>query len=146
MRKSLSEAEIWYTRLKQATLALHVEAKKLRPYFQSHPIVVLTNLPLRSTIHKPELLGRMTWWAIKLREFGIQYKPRLALKGQILAYFLVELPQPDMDPDNAGRWILNVDGISRQTGTGVQLQLRAPTRERIEQAMRLDFPASNYES
>ena len=44
--KSLSEVETCYTRLKQATLALRVAAKKLRPYFQAHLIVVLTNLPL----------------------------------------------------------------------------------------------------
>ena len=46
VRKSLSEVETRYTRLEQATLALRVAVKKLRPYFQAHPIVVLTNLPL----------------------------------------------------------------------------------------------------
>ena len=70
----------------------------------------------------------------------------MALKGQILVDFLAELPQPDMDPDNAGWWILNVDEASCQMGVGVSLQLRASTRERIEQAIRLDFPASNNET
>ena len=69
--KSLSEAETRYTFLEQAALALCVVAKKFRPYFQEHPIIVLTNLPLRSTIHKPNLLGMMAWWAIELSEFGI---------------------------------------------------------------------------
>ena len=81
MRKSLSEVETWYTRLEQAALALCVAAKKVRPYFQAHPIVVLTNLPLRSTIHKLGLSGRMALWAIELSEFGIQHKPRLEMKG-----------------------------------------------------------------
>ena len=44
VRKSLSGAETRYTRLERATLALCVAVKKLRPYFQAHPIVVLTNL------------------------------------------------------------------------------------------------------
>ena len=79
--KSLSEVETRYTCLKQVALALHVAAKKLCPYFQAHPIVVLTNIPLRSTIHKSDLSGRMVQWAIELSEFSIQYKPRLALKG-----------------------------------------------------------------
>ena len=39
-----------------------------------------------------------------------------------------------------------MDGTSLQTGTGVGLQLKAPTRERIEQAIGLDFPASNNET
>ena len=59
IRKSLSEEETRYTCLEQAKLALRVEAKKLCLYFQAHPIVVLTNLPLRSTIHKPNLSERM---------------------------------------------------------------------------------------
>ena len=46
IRKSLSEAETRYTLLEQAVLALRMVAKKLRPYFQAHSIVVLTNLPL----------------------------------------------------------------------------------------------------
>ena len=93
VRKSLSELKTWYTRLEQATLALRVAFKKLRPYFQAHPIVVLINLPLRSTIHKPDLSRRMAQWVIELSEFGIQYKPRLELKGKILADFLAEIPQ-----------------------------------------------------
>ena len=56
--KSLSEAKTRYTRLEQKVLALRVATKKLCPYFQAHPIVVLTNLPLRSTIQKPNLSGR----------------------------------------------------------------------------------------
>ena len=85
--KSLFEAETRHTLLKQAVLALHVATKKLRPYFQAYPIIMPTNLPLRITIHKPDLSGRLAQWAIKLSEFSIQYKPCLELKGQILADF-----------------------------------------------------------
>ena len=91
IRKSLVESETLYTHLEQVALTLCVVTKKLFPY-QEHPIVVLTNLPLRNTIHKPDLSGRMAQWEIKLIEFGIQYKPRLALKGKVLANFLAELP------------------------------------------------------
>ena len=55
--KSLADTETRYSHLKQAALALRVATKKLRLYFQAHPIVVLTNLPLRSNIHKPNLFG-----------------------------------------------------------------------------------------
>ena len=36
-----------------------------------------------------------------------------------------------------------MDGASRQTGVEVGLQLKASTGERVEQAIRLDFLASN---
>ena len=57
--KSLSEMETRYTPLEQVALALQLAAKKLCLYFQAHLIGVLTNLPLQSTIHKPNLSGRM---------------------------------------------------------------------------------------
>ena len=66
--KSLADAETRYSHLEQAAFALRVAAKKLRPYFQAHPIVVLTDLPLWSTIHKPDLLRRMARWAVELSE------------------------------------------------------------------------------
>ena len=93
VNKSSSDVETRYSHLEQAALALRVTTKKLRPYFQAHPIVVLTDLPLRSTIHKPDLFGRMARWAIELSEFCIQYKPRLSKKGQVLEDFLAEIPQ-----------------------------------------------------
>ena len=37
-------------------------------------------------------------------------------------------------------------GTSRHTRVGVGLQLKAPTGERVEQAIRLDFPTSNNET
>ena len=39
-----------------------------------------------------------------------------------------------------------MDGSSRQIGAGVGLQLKALTREMIEQAIRLSFPGSNNET
>ena len=39
-----------------------------------------------------------------------------------------------------------MDDASRQTGARVGLQLKAPIRERIEQAIRLGFPAPNNET
>ena len=44
--KSLTDEETRYTHLERAVLALRTAAQKLRPYFQAHPIVVLTDLPL----------------------------------------------------------------------------------------------------
>ena len=108
--------------------------------------MVLTDLPLRGTIHKPDLSKRMARSAMELSEYGIQYKPRLAKKGQVLADFLAEILQPDTIPNGKGWWTLCVDGASRQSGAGISLQLTSPTGERIEQAVRLGFNASNNES
>ena len=61
----------------------------------------------------------MAQWATELSEVGIQFKPRLALKEQVLADFLAEIPQREMEPDCSDWWTQNVDGASRQTGAGL---------------------------
>ena len=83
---------------------------------------------------------------MELSEYGIQYKPRLSKKGQVLADILAELPQHNISPNNEGWWNLYVDGASRQSGAGIGIQLTSPTKEKIEQAVRLGFDASNNES
>ena len=100
--KSLTDVETRYTHLERAALALRTAAQKLRPYFQAHPVVVLTDLPLRVMIHKPDMSEMMARWAMELSEYGIQYKPRLSKKGQVLADFLTEIPQPNTCPNEKG--------------------------------------------
>ena len=43
-------------------------------------------------------------------------------------------------------WTLNIGGASRQTGSNISLQLKSSAGEKIEQAFRLGFSASNNES
>ena len=64
----------------------------------------------------------------------------------MLADFIAELPQSEARPDSSDWWILNFDGASRQTEAGIGLQLRSPFGDKIEQAIRLRFGASNNES
>ncbi|XP_070019486.1 uncharacterized protein [Nicotiana sylvestris] len=46
--KSLLDAETRYPQLEKLALALIMASKKLRPYFQCHPIAVVTSYPLRN--------------------------------------------------------------------------------------------------
>ncbi|KAL0454585.1 UNVERIFIED_CONTAM: hypothetical protein Slati_0797700 [Sesamum latifolium] len=58
--KMLQEAEKRYTQIEKLALALVVSARKLRPYFQSHKVIVLTNYPLRHVMTRPDASGRRT--------------------------------------------------------------------------------------
>ena len=88
--RALANVETRYSKIEQTALALRSAAQKLRPYFQTHPVVVLTDQPLRNILHKPNLTGRMLQWVIELSEYGIEYQPRLSMKGQVMADFLLE--------------------------------------------------------
>ncbi|RVW70979.1 Transposon Tf2-2 polyprotein [Vitis vinifera] len=123
--------------------------QNLRPYFQAHPVVVLTDQPLRNILHKPDLIGRMLQWAIELSEFGIEFQPRLSMKSQVMADFVLEYsrrPIQREEPSEKEWWTLRVDGASRASGSGVGLLLQSLTGEHLEQAIRLGFPASNNEA
>ena len=76
--------------MEKLILALVTTTKRLRPYFQAHIIEVPTEHPMRQILHKPETSGRLIKWAIELSEFDIRYKLRTAVKGQVLADFIME--------------------------------------------------------
>ena len=68
-------AEERYPRMEKLALALITAARKLKPYFQAHTIVVLTDQPLKRVMSSPEVTGRMALWPIELSEFDVQYRP-----------------------------------------------------------------------
>lgn len=83
--KMLQGAEVRYTMLEKIVLALVNAARRLRQYFQAHPVVVLTNQPIKHVLLKPEASGRLMKWAVELGEHDITYKPKTAIKAQALA-------------------------------------------------------------
>ncbi|KAL5583458.1 hypothetical protein UlMin_015900 [Ulmus minor] len=88
--KSLLDAETRYPEVEKLALALMIAARKLRPYFQAHTIIVPTKFPLKQLLQKPDTSGRLAKWSIELGEFDIPFKPRTAIKGQAFADFIAE--------------------------------------------------------
>ena len=76
-------------------LALTTSAPQLRPYFQSHQVVVKTNYLIKQVLRKLELAGRITAWPIELSEFNIHYEPRGPMKTQFMDDFLAEFDGND---------------------------------------------------
>ena len=79
--RALRGVEERYPQMEKLAFALITTALKLKPYFQAHTIIVLTDKPLRRAMSSPEAAGRMALWAIELSEFDIQYHPRMTVKG-----------------------------------------------------------------
>ncbi|KAL5582015.1 hypothetical protein UlMin_014457 [Ulmus minor] len=98
-----------------------VAARKLRPYFQAHTIIIPTKFPLKQVFQKPEASGRLAKWSIELGEFDIQFKPRTAIKGQALADFIaeftytLEMSEKLTTQTQNSQWKLYVDGSSTKT-------------------------------
>ena len=84
------DAETQYPELDKVALALIVASRKLRAYFHTHKIEVLTNYSLCQVLQKSKALGRLLTWAIELSQFDISYRPQTAIKGQALEDFITE--------------------------------------------------------
>ncbi|GJR47607.1 reverse transcriptase domain-containing protein [Tanacetum coccineum] len=89
---ALQGPELNYAPMEKLVLALVFAAKRLRRYFQMHPIAVIMDQPIKQIMPRPDMAGRLQKWSILLGEHKIMYRPRSSVKGQILADFLVEKP------------------------------------------------------
>ena len=137
--------------MEKLILALVTTARKLRPYFQAHTIEIPTKYPMKQVLHKPETSGRLMKWAIELSEFDIRYKPKTAIKGQVLADFFMEFTSAELAEDTQTThdllvWKLSVDGAANAQGSGAGLILTSPKGIDIEYALGFGFQAFNNEA
>ena len=129
--KSLHEADVRYLPLENAILVMVHATCKLPHYFQSHIIVVLTQLPLKSLLRSADYTGRIAKWGTILGAFNIKYMFCTFVKGQVLADLVVEftksplkeeIEKQGMDGQSIGSislqkplsWTVYVDGIANQ--------------------------------
>ncbi|KAL2243317.1 UNVERIFIED_CONTAM: Retrovirus-related Pol polyprotein from transposon [Sesamum indicum] len=136
--KMLQGAESRYSEMEKLALALVVTARKLRPYFQSHKVVVLTNHPLKHVMSRPEASGRLIKWAVELGQYDIEYQPRTTQKAQVLADFITELISDPKEPGTVeqpcSKWMLHVDGSSNVNNGGAGILIQGPEGVEIEVA------------
>ena len=127
INKALLDAEIRYLPVKKLSLALVCAARKLRHYFETHTVRVLTEHPLQVILQKSSLSGRLVEWAIKLSEHDIKIALRKAIKGQVVADFIAEFTHEEaLEQSKEGQegnsmeadeqWQLYVDGVSNSRG------------------------------
>ena len=161
--KLLHETEVCYLLLEKVILAVVHATCKLPHYFQSHTVVVLTQLPLRSLLWSADYTERITKWGTILGVFDIKYMSRTFIKGQVIADLVTEfakspleeeVKKQDMDGKSVDMvslqeplsWRVYVDGATNQRGSRVGLILISPEKITIEKSLRLDFSATNNET
>jgi hypothetical protein len=133
--------------------ALVIALRKLRPYFQVHTIVILTEHPLRKAKSKPDAAGRLVLWAIEMSELDVDYRPRTAIKAQALVDFIAEFTHPDPKEEmevEERYWTIKTDRSSTKEWGGVGVVLISPEGDHFEYVVQLRFHTNNnkaeYES
>jgi hypothetical protein len=62
----LSDSKTQYPQMQKLMYAILMTKRRLRHYFDAHPIIVVSKYPLCEVIHNPEVEGRIVKWALKL--------------------------------------------------------------------------------
>jgi hypothetical protein len=77
----------------------------------------------------PILNGRIGKWILALSEFELKFESAKAVKGQIIADFIIEHRDPSIDLLEITPWALFFDGSSCGKGGGVGILLISPRGE-----------------
>jgi hypothetical protein len=116
----LSETKARYPQVQKLLYAVVLARRKLRHYFEAHPVTVVSSFSLGEIIRNPDAVDRIAKWSVELMGETLAYAPRKAIKSQILADFVAEwtdtqLPLPQIQ---AECWTLYFDGSVMKTGAG----------------------------
>ena len=132
--------------MEKLAFLLITAARKLRPYFHAHTIMVWMDKPLWKAMNNPEATRQLVLWAIVLDEFDVQYRPRTTIKAQALDDFIAEFTMKEDEESKPVTWMIWIDSSSNQWVGGVVVLQRLSEGDTIEYAVRLQFPTTNNEA
>jgi ribonuclease HI len=141
----LSETKIRYPQMQKLLYAVILTRRKLRHYFESHPVTVVSSFPLGEIIQCREASGRIAKWVVELMGETISFAPRKAIISQVLVDFMAEwvdtqLPIASIQPE---LWTMYFDGSLMKTRAGAGLLFISCLGKHVRYVLRLHFPASN---
>ena len=151
--RALRGVEGRYSNIEKLAFALVIALRKLRPYFQVHTIVILTDHPFRKAKSKLDAAGRLVLWAIEMSELDVDYRPRTAIKAQALVDFIAKFTHPDPEEEmevEERYWTIKTDRSSTKEWGRVGVVLISPEGDHFEYVVQLRFHTNNnkaeYES
>ena len=120
-------------------------SRKLQHYFQECSITVAFEVPLNDIINNCDATGRIAKWAIELLPFDITYKPRRAIKSQILADFVTEWTEAELPKEYGtySNWVMHFDGSKMRAGLGAGVVLTSPTGGTVQYVLQILYTDSN---
>ncbi|XP_045810928.1 uncharacterized protein LOC123905369 [Trifolium pratense] len=99
-------------------------------------------------LSRPILHSRIGRWALALSEYSLLYKPLKAIKGQIVADFIVDHSEIESPQNYVGLepWILYFDGSKHQHGTRINILIISPLKIPTKFKYKINGICSNNEA
>ena len=95
--RKLLDAETRYSPIERLCLCLYFSCTKLRHYLLSAECVVVSKDDVtKYMLSLPILNGRIGKWTMALSEFDLRYELAKAVKGQVMADFVVQHCGPEL--------------------------------------------------
>ena len=107
--------------------------------------MVASEVPLNDIINNRDAMGRIAKWAIVLLPFDIIYKPRRAIKSQVLANFVAEWREAELPKEYGAysNWIMHFDGSKMLAGLMVGVVLTSPSGDIVQYILQILYADSN---
>jgi hypothetical protein len=134
-----------YPHYQKVAYGVYMAAKKLKHYFEEHPIMVVSTTPLSEIIGCKDASGRVAKWAIELAAHTIQYKPRTTIKSQIIVDFFADWGEHQYLPPapDSTHWRMHFDGSKLLGGLGAGVVLTSPKGDKLQYVLQMHFRVSN---
>jgi len=125
--------------------AVLITSRKLRHYFETYKIAVITEFPLGDILHNKENNGHIIKWAVELGTYSIKFRSRQTIKSEALADFIAEWTeiQEPIPADRSAHWTMYFDGALNIDGAGVGVLPINPSGDALRYVLWIHFPASN---
>jgi hypothetical protein len=94
----LFETKARYPQIQKLLYVVVLARRKLRHYFEAHPITLVSSFPLGEIIRNLDAVGRIAKWSVELMGETLAYAPRKAIKSQILVDFVAEWTDTQLPP------------------------------------------------
>jgi ribonuclease HI len=144
------DVETRYTPIEKRCLSLYYACTKLRYYLLTSSCMIICQYNIiKYMLQRPIFSGRLGKWVYSLVEYDLEYEALKAMKGQILADFIVEhhiMEYKDICMAEEGAWEFFFDGCVCSQGRGIGCFIKSPKGAEYEVSTRLEFGCTNNQS